>query len=396
MRSARRPLLLLVPHLEWPPRNGADLTQDALAESLSLHLPYVDVVGMREVVRYEGGSATARTPFENRLRSRSTAALRTLLRGSHYFAERFNTPAFAREARKHLRDRRYGAVLHSYLSTAALAALPDARVHHLVYTHNDEFVWFSDQARNGVLSRLVARSSSRWLRRFSARHAPHLTLLHVSEADDAGWRRHVPACRSRVVPLGARLPEDVAPPLAAHAPLNLLFVGALGVKMNLDALVHFAERFEPTLRQRFGDRFSVSVAGSSPMASVVDLCAQRGWALHPDLSEEALGKQLARATFTLLPFAYATGAKLKLLTSLARGVPFLGTAAVHAQAHLVVPPCLLSDDPEDWAKRLAEAAQRGIDAATRNRLRTVAEAHSWGASAARILALLDDTLPSVS
>ena len=53
--TARSPLLLLAPHLTWPARNGADLTHDALAESLSRRVPYVDVVGTTEVVRYAQG-----------------------------------------------------------------------------------------------------------------------------------------------------------------------------------------------------------------------------------------------------------------------------------------------------------------------------------------------------
>ena len=158
--------------------------------------------------------------------------------------------------------------------------------------------------------------------------------------------------------------------------------------MNFDALEHFALRFAPALRARFGDALSVDIVGSSPLPGVEALCAAHGWRLHPNVSDAALEELLARTTATLLPFSYATGAKLKLLTSLASGVPFLGTKAVHAQAELAVAPSLLSDDPEAWADRLSAVQETGVDAEARARLRALADIHSWDASAQRLLALL--------
>lgn len=393
--SLNRPLLLLAPHLEWPALNGADLTHDALAAALSVRLPYVVVVGMREVVRYEKGAAISRIPFPNTLRSRQGAALRTLVRGSHYFAERFNTPPFVRVASDHLADACYGTILYSYLTTASLAVLPHAgditsERRHLVWTHNNEPSWFQDQARStrNPLARLIAIVSGGWIRRFAARHAHVLTLLHVTEADYAGWREHVPQHHGAVIPIGAKLPATVAPPLSAGASLRLLFVGALGVKMNLDALEHFAQRYFPTLLARFGSDLRVDVVGSSPLPAVDELCQAHGWTLHPNAPDVELEALLSHATATLLPFAYATGAKLKLLTSLASGVPFVGTEAVHAQAELAAPPSLLSNDPEAWAEHLAHLQAMGLDAAARTRLRSLAEEHSWDASAQRLLALL--------
>lgn len=389
--TAPRPFLLLAPHLTWPARNGADLTHDALAESLSRRFPYVDVVGTNEIVRYRGGEVEERTGFQNRLRSRHAAALRTLLRASHFYAERFNTPAFSEQARRHLARPEYGVVLHSFVTTASLADLPDATRRHLAWTHNDEFAWFHDQAAaSGFLARLVALFSARWLRRFIARHHADLTLLHVTEEDERGWQKHAPQQQSRVVPIGARVRGHAAPPLPPGAPMRLLFVGSLSVRMNLDALAHFADRYAPTLQARFGDALAVDVVGSDPLPDVVALCERQGWCLHPNVSDDALDALLARATATILPFAYSTGAKLKLLTSLAAGVPILGTSSVEAQQTLVQDPSLLSDDPSAWADRIAEIQNAGIDAETRARLRSIAVEHSWDASAARIVSLIDE------
>lgn len=341
---------------------------------------------MQEVVTYEGGGETVRRAFPNRMRSRASAALRTVGRRSHYYLEKFVTPGFARAARRILADPSYGIVLHSYLTTASVATLPDPHRRHLVWTHNDEFKWFEDlgrEARN-PLAKAVSAASLRWLCRFLARHERDLLLLHVTEEDRAGWARRFPDHRAAVVPIGVT-PWPVAPPLPAEAPVRLLFVGALGVGMNHDALAHFAARFWPVLHARFGDALSMTAAGSTPLSEVRALCSRMGWTLRADVPDDALDRLYREATFALLPFAYATGAKLKLLGALAYGIPVLATPAVGAQAGLVVPPSLMSDDPAAWAAHVAHVRKHGIAADDRARLHALAEAHSWDASARRLL-----------
>jgi glycosyltransferase involved in cell wall biosynthesis len=381
---------MLAPHFERPARNGADLTLDGLAHALSHPLPGVTLVGMREVLHLRDGAVVGAETFHNGLRPRAQAVVRTLARRSHYLAERFLTPAFVREARRRLADPTFGVVFHSFLSTAQLAALPDRRRRHLVLTHNDEFAWFEDLARQSrnPLGALAARGSLQWLARFAERHHDDVTLVHLTDADRDGWTHRIGPHRSTVIPIGVTLHGAPAPPRPPGAPLRLLFVGALGVRTNLDALAHFGERFLPTLRQRFGDALRVDVVGSHPLPDVPALCTRHGWKLHPDAPDDTLDALFADATFSLLPFPYATGAKLKLLTSLAHGVPFLATEAVDAQRAFARPPSLLSDDPTTWADHAGRVRAEGIGPEHRRHLRTLAEAHSWKASATRLLAAL--------
>lgn len=388
----RGPLLILAPNLEYPARNGSDVTLVELAASFSQRLPYVDVVAAQDVVRYTDGRETARRTHGGRMRTRAQAAGRTLARQSHYYLEKFVTPAFAREARWHLLRPAYGAVFHSYLTTATLATgLPDDGRPHVVWSHNDEVQWFEDlgaSSRN-PLGKMTAAASVRWLGRFLRAQRGRLTLLHVTEADRQGWERLVPGHRSAVVPIGVALRGETPPPRPPGAPVALVFAAALGVRMNLDALAHFAERFQPALRARLADALAVTVVGSTPLPEVVALCAREGWLLRPDVSEEEMDARFREAAFSLLPFPYATGAKLKFLKSLAYGVPVLSTATVGAQAGLVVPPSLMSDSPEAWADHAAAVRDAGVSQADRDRLRALAEANSWDATAARVLAVID-------
>ncbi|CAN5612550.1 hypothetical protein BH23BAC4_BH23BAC4_02960 [soil metagenome] len=384
------PLLLLAPHIVWPARNGADITHDELASSLSKSLPYVDVVGAREVVRYSSGEPRGRRSHGGEMRPSVWAALRTILRGSNYYIERFNSSGFREEATRCEDDDRYGAILYSYLTTSSLSRYNDSRS-RLVWSHNDEFKWFEDLGSKSVnpLGKLVARLSLRWLHRYLARRSDSLTLLHVTEADAAGWLERVPHHRYAVIPIGVAR-RGVAPALIPGRAPRLLFVGALGIRMNLDALQHFADTYEPALRRRFGKRLHVDIAGSSPLPEVSALCDKRGWHLHPNLSDDAMDALFMDAVASILPFNYSTGAKLKLLKSLSYGVPVLATPAVEAQADLISKPSLISDDPEAWAENLARLTERGVDVSTRNRLRALTDSHTWDASAERILEVIAD------
>lgn len=387
-----KPVLAVAPHVAYPLRTGGNLLVDRNVRYLSDHIPYVDLVAQDRVLRYQQGEATVLERFEASPRPKWLAAAQTVLRSSHFNLEKFLTPAVRTVALRYLRDPQYGAVLYSFLYSATLRQEADVPPRPaLVWTHNDEFKWFQDlaQAYRNPLAQRAARMSEQWLHRFLSEQGEALTLLHVTAADQAGFERYFPNLRGYVVPIGVEEVERLPAPLGAPMqPLQLTFVGALGVKMNLDALRHFATHFYPALRDRFGGELVVQVVGSTPSKGVTALCEEQGWTLHPNVSDERLAALLAETTFTLLPFPYATGAKLKLLKSLAHGVPYLGTTHVQAQGHHAPVPCLLSDDPKAWAARLAEIQITGLSAEARQQLAAVAAQHSWAVSAEKIAALL--------
>lgn len=387
-----RSFLLLAPHLEYPPRNGADVTHVELAGGLSTLFPEVVLVAASEVATYSHGHLTDRYSYANRMRSKVTAAARTVVRRTHYFLEKFVTPDFAQEALRYLENPAYGTVLHSYLTTATLASLPDLDRTHLVWTHNDEFRWFEDLRREtrSPVVKAVASSSIRWIQRYLGEHRADLTLLHVTEEDRAGWAKYFPKHRGHVVPIGVVLRPHPAPPLEPGSSIRLLFVGSLSTRMNYDALVHFADRFWPVLKDRFGAEMAMTVVGSQPLEEVQQLAERAGWSLRPDVSDEELDRLFESATFSILPFSYATGAKLKLLKSLSYGVPVLATEAVSARRDLAQDPSLFSDDPNEWATRIATVRAEGIDVSERRMLLGMTESHSWAASARQIADLVND------
>lgn len=389
---AAQPVLLLAPHLRLPARNGADVYVDGLARGLSRLSGEASVLGATELVSYADGSIIERRPIVNPMRSRTEAVARTLVRSSHYFLERFVTPRYIAHTREALESGRYSSAIYSFLTTAHIGELIGIGCREAVLTHNDEFKWFDDLERHSSnpLFRRIARNSTEWLQACLERRQHDLDLLHVTAEDLAGWARRFPAHRGHVVPIGVDVADRPAPALTANQPVRLLFVGALSVQMNYDAIAHFEQRYWPVLRQALGAALQMVVVGSDPPSRVRALVQRAGWTLRPNVSDAELDKLFSSATFSVLPFAYATGAKLKLLKSLSYGVPVLTTTALEAQRELLAPPSLMSDEPATWAHHIARVRAEGIARPSREAMMASALRHSWVASARALLASLND------
>jgi glycosyltransferase involved in cell wall biosynthesis len=373
---------VLAPHLLYPTRNGADILIDRRWCEFSHHVLYVDIVAHDRVIRYERGVQKHVKTFHNTLRTKMLASVRSVLFFSHYLAEKFITDCYRRIAEQYLLDMNYEIVVCSFISTASLVDKNKKEtVLYCIETLNDEIKWFQDMRHSSqnLIIKLVAWISERWLVHFIRKNESHFLYIHVSEADRAGYTFYAPKHLSYVAPVGCD-PEDIK---IEHAvvqigrPVRLLFVGSLSVKMNYDAIVFFAIKFQPVLHQGFPDGLEVRIVGSNPTAQVDILCSSKGWDLRANVTEDEIVACYGWADFSLLPFPYATGGKLKLLKSLSLGVPFLATTAVAGQLDEVCDPSLISDAPGDWVDRIRKVQMEGITQQQRNKLMKVAEKNSW-------------------
>lgn len=386
--SFQQPVLVVAPHLRFPAYNGGDISIERVARHLSRRAEYVDLLTCSTVRRYRNGEKIAERSYRNRLRPKPLAGLRSIVFRSHYLHERFHTSGAATEIRKLICEGGpYGTVLASFLVT--LNALPpDAAALRLVWTHNDEMKWFADiaAASHNPLVRLSAASSLAWLHRTIPRLAGNTVFLHVTEADRAGYDSIAPGHRCVVTSVGTDLDNDVD--WRAHASndvITLSFVSALGVAIAADALRHFHAVFEPPLRQALGPRLRIRIIGSNPSAAIQRLCANAGWELHANVGDEKLSQLFNETTFTILPFAYSTGIKLKLIRSIGSGVPFLSTRASQVAGFVTPPGCCFSDDPADWLSAIVAWCERQDTLKVRRALFALAREHSWPAVVDRLV-----------
>ena len=378
------PCLVIAPHLEYPIRSGADILIDRKYAHFSEHVPFVDIIGKEAIVRYSDGKPVQSTPYKNVRVGKAVAAAATLYNRSHYLLEKFVTRDFVETMRRYFSDPDYRMVVFSFVWTAAIARrLPkmDDRL-CCIETHNDEFKWYEDIRKSSVnpLAKLTASFSERWARSFVEEYGSGFLFLHVSEADQKGFSRRFPDHRSCVVPTGADMTHDRSFPqenLAMYEKTRLIFVGSLGVKINFDALDNFNKRFYPVLKEELEENLEVLIVGSNPSRRVTKLCWKAGWKLHPNVSDQELRRLYGISTFSILPFNYTTGSKLKLLDSLAHGVPYLATSSLRDQAEEEIYPCLVSNDPKEWSERARDVGRRGITEEERVLLKDQAQRHSW-------------------
>lgn len=390
------PCLVIAPHLKYPTRNGADILIDKKWSHFSEYVPFVDIVGNEVVARYEQGKLVKESPHENVQVSKARAAFGTLSGGSHYLLEKFLTREFVGTARPYLLDSRYRTVIFSYVWTASMVQeLPEMKNRlYCVETHNDELKWYRDLRRYSLnpLIKLTSYSSERWAQAFLDMHGSEFFFLHVSEADQKGFLERFPDLRSHVVPIGVDEPaHDLSPveDLTVPDKIRLIFVGSLNVKMNFDAIKLFRSRFYPILKDRLGGNVEVLVVGSNPSEGITKLCKSMGWRLHSNVSEQELEDLYRISTFSILPFSYSTGSKLKLLNSLSHGVPYLATLELREQAEELY-PCLVSSEPDEWLDRIREIEKRGITSEHRSALKDYARKYSWKSIAHYTFQILTD------
>jgi len=376
-----RPCLVIAPHLEYPTRNGGDLLIDRRWAEFSRYVPFVDIVGKCTVTRYSGGRLVSQDAFSNEWRSKRAAAARTVLRRSHYLLEKYLGGAFRARCVELLNDGSYGTVVFSLISTASLydeLPVKPGRL-YCIETQNDEIKWFRDLGREAgnPVARFAASLSEKWLKSFLRRHEDTFLYIHVTEADLRGYLELSPRQQGLVAPVGVDMEKDAICHQCPSDKVRLIFAGSLGVRMNCDALNVFGTEFYPALKAGLGDGLEVRVVGSRPGAEVKALCSRFGWELFPDVTDEKLMELYASSTFSILPFHYVTGGKLKLLKSLSLGVPFLSTLEMREQINGLVHPCLLSNDPGEWLARALEVRDNGIGKETRASLADYARQYSW-------------------
>ncbi|MGO4222005.1 glycosyltransferase [Lysobacter sp. TAF61] len=376
--------------------NGADILILGRWLALSRHCNQVFLVAQDSIYRLGDGRIVHLERFENRNRSKSWAALRTLLRQSHYLYEKFVTPRYQAAVSSVLSGLVQPRLVCSFPSVGIWAAdaysayCSEASEPCLIETHNDEVKWFREMAASGPnpLSRLVAYCSLRWLRKRLPSVIRSARFIHVASADEQGYEREFGTHDSFVIPVGVEVPAEALSRISGSDVVRLLFIGSLGVKMNLDALRYFASTFEPVIASGLGERLNVCVAGSCPSVEIVRLCEERGWELQSDLTDQGMSNVLARADFTIMPFAYLNGGKLKLLKSLAHGIPVLATSGVQGQLNAALPRSVFSDKPEDWLHECERLLFEPISDSETDQLVRATQPYSWSELARQMLPVM--------
>jgi glycosyltransferase involved in cell wall biosynthesis len=204
----------------------------------------------------------------------------------------------------------------------------------------------------------------------------------TSAPDGDEVRAAAPGTPVHVVPNGVDI-DHFSPRNQPADPGSIVFVGSINYRPNTDAVLHFAERILPLVREE-EPRATFSVVGQGAPASVrrLDGQAVRIVGGVPDVRPH-----LAAAMVVAVPLRMGGGTRLKVLEGLAMGKALVSTSlgcegiAVKDGRHL-----LIADTPEAFAEAVLRLMRdpelrRSLGAAGRE---LVVNRYDWAAVAAEL------------
>lgn len=146
--------------------------------------------------------------------------------------------------------------------------------------------------------------------------------ISARDAEVRASRATVPVRHVPTFALGPHAGRSVAPWRPTGAP-TVVFVGALHVPTNHDALRWFAAEVWPRILDRRSDA-RWQVVGRTPTREVVDLVERTAGAeLHPDVADPT--QYLRSAAVAVNPAVSGSGVNIKLVEYLSVGVPVVST-----------------------------------------------------------------------
>jgi sugar transferase (PEP-CTERM/EpsH1 system associated) len=315
----------------------------------------------------------------------------------------FHEPALFRWAQQGLGQGRYDAVFVYSSAMAPYAMGPAAQRHRpvrvldMVDVDSEKWrayaadakppmrqIWAREARTLLDLERRVARDFDRTIF-VSAEEARHFATLAPDCADRLGFV-------DNGVDLARLDPAQAYPnPYSGPAPA-IVFVGTMGYRPNVDAVVWFADQVLPLLRARplaDGRVPEFHIVGANPSPAVQALAQRPG--VHVTGSVPDVRPYVVHAGASVAPLRIARGIQNKVLEAMALARPVV--ASPQAFEGVRATPgrdLLVAENAAEMAARLREVlegAHPGLGAAARA---AVAAGHDWNAALASLDAMLEN------
>ena len=384
----RRPALVLTPRIPWPPDDGGRIVAWqgllAAAESHDVTLiTFAPVGGADETPTSltDLGVHVIRVPFEPP--STAAAAWSGLFGRWPYSLARYRSAAFDRAIRDEIARRRPAVAYVHHLHLATYVDSLDG-VPMVLREHNVEFLWMSRYARAAGPSPrgFYAALQAGRLRRAEAELCRRSALVLAIQDEEARvLRAMAPEANVETLPVGVDLAS--LPARAPSVPPVVLLAASFQWPPNVKGALRFLRDGWPRLRAAAPDAV-LRLAGKAPPPALRDACVAAGAELAADVPSMAI--EYARATLLLVPVWVGAGARVKIIESLAAGLPVVSTSV--GAAGLDLQPgkhFVAAEDAESLADRAADLLG---DPARRDLLasegRAVAEAR-WSLQAVAVL-----------
>jgi glycosyltransferase involved in cell wall biosynthesis len=299
---------------------------------------------------------------------------------SSHFSEKMRQAVLA-HARTHAVDL-WQAEFSGYLYT-----LQGVRAPIVLQAHNVEtLIWQRfGEAEKQMMRRWFIDQQRRKYERFERRAFASVSRVIVVSPEDADLaRQRFGVDTIDVVDNGVDVDyyRDVRP--SEHS-VDILYLGALDWRPNLDALKLLLDAIFPAVRARL-PQARLRIVGRRPPRWLRDRVRDmEGAELHADVPD--VRPHLAASAVMAVPLRIGGGSRLKILEALAAGLPVVSTR-IGAEGLALRPggDYTLADTPEDMAAALIDCLQRPATARTqaeRGRL-TVSAGYDWRTLADRL------------
>jgi len=331
-------LLLLTPQLPYPAHQGTSLRNLNILRGLAIHH---DVTLLSFLEENQSDDREAIAPLHDLCGKIKTIAAPPHTKSGrlrHLFtsrlpdmAHRLHSPAFDVALRRLLDETRFdivqieGIELARYMDSIR-AASPDSRL--IFDNHNAEtalqrrnFETDKGNSRRWPAAAYSRAQMGRLLRfeRWACEMADGITA--VSDTDRIELQRNSPNAAITVIPNCIDVGEyalDEPDPIA----FDLLFSGKMDYRPNVDAVLWFADKVWPRIREK-RPLATWAIVGQKPHPRLdrlrgLDGVTLTGWV-------DRVQPYLAGATVYVMPFRIGSGTRLKLIEAMASGKPIVST-----------------------------------------------------------------------
>jgi polysaccharide biosynthesis protein PslH len=327
-------ILMITNHLPYPPISGAPLRIFNLLRRCAMkHEVWVaslirssnEKESIQHLLRYCQGVETVELPSLGGL-AHPIDLVSYLMTNKPPELRLYHSDEFINKIKRLIKDINFDIIdIEDSFMGLYLEALPINLQKKTVLTFHD--VVFSKYQRISKLEPKITRKLRKWLYSISMRswepfYAERFgRCIAVSESDRKLLLSVNPRLKIDVVPNG--VDTDLYKPLpCSNLSPNLIFVGNMAYRPNIDAMTYFCKDIFPKIREKIPN-IEMWIVGINPASEVVHLA---GESVHVTGKVEDLLPYYDRSTVCVVPLRAGGGTRLKIMEAMALGRPVVSTS----------------------------------------------------------------------
>lgn len=325
-------ILQLCKKFPFPLKDGESIAVNALSRGLADLGVEIDLLAMNttrhfttvdsEVIRSLPHYRTIKwVPVDTDLKI--GGALKSLLEGSSYHLKRFRHEKFDLAVKNMIRKAgdSYDFILLESLYLMpyldSIRKMTDAKI--ILRSHNLEWeIWsrLADNHKNPVWKWYLKKLSHKLKEYETSKINGVDYLLPISPIDRLQYEQMDYQGLLYTLPMGIDLDKYPVNELSSGQHIDVAFIGSLDWRPNLEGLYWFMEKVWPMVREEFGGRFRLHIAGRNMPGKIATFKAV-DVEIHGEVKDAV--KFMGQYDFFVVPLFSGSGMRVKILEAMAMG-----------------------------------------------------------------------------